>query len=302
MNAALQERPAARILNVTKDEYFADPCEVPSLSQSTAHTLLAQSPLHAWTAHPKLNPQPKIVEEPNAARDEGSMIHSLLLGKGADLVIIKADNYRTKAAQELRDAARAAGRMPVPERRYNELLLVAGTLRANMAQQGLVLGDENEFAIEWTESGVQGPVVCRGRPDNLHRGFALDELQYQHTLFDLKKIRSADFETCMRHVYEYGYDIQRTAYVSGVSKLLGCNPNYIDFIFVFAEIEPPYAVNPIRLDDSFMVMGERRWSRAVGLWENCLINNHWPSYSTRVTTLEAPSWAITKEERINGSF
>jgi hypothetical protein len=302
VSAVLQQRPAARILDVTEDEYFADPCEVPSLSQSTARTLLTQSPLHAWTAHPKLNPQPTIIEEPSAARDEGSVLHALLIGKGAAIDVIKADNYRTNAAKSLRDAARLAGRLPVLEHRYDEILEAAGHVRKNFADYGIVFGEECEFAVEWTEDGVQGPVICRGRPDNLHRGYSLDDLQFEHTLWDLKKIKSADDETCMRHIYEYGYDIQRAAYVSGVSKLLGCSPNAIDFVFVFAEIEPPYAVNPIRLDDSYIVMGERRWARAIGLWEHCLVNDYWPSYTKKIHTLEAPAWAIAKEERLNGSF
>jgi hypothetical protein len=224
------------------------------------------------------------------------------MGKGVELDIIKADNYRTKSAQELRDAARAAGRMPVLECRHAELLEAAKHVRANFSDLGIVFGDEHELAIEWSEESVQGPVLCRGRPDNLHRGYSSNDLQFDHTIWDLKKIKSADDDTCIRHIYEYGYDIQRAAYVSAVSKLLGCSPDAVDFVLVFAEIEPPYAVNPIQLDDSFIIMGERRWSRARDLWQHCLINDQWPSYTKKIHTLEAPTWAITKEERLYGSF
>ena len=36
--------------------YHLDPCPEASLSSTLAKTMLAQSPLHAWTASPRLNP------------------------------------------------------------------------------------------------------------------------------------------------------------------------------------------------------------------------------------------------------
>jgi hypothetical protein len=179
---------------------------------------------------------------------------------------------------------------------------VAANLRGTFIEYGIQLGPESEFAIEWLEPGFHGPVVCRGRPDNLHRGFTQDPAQYAHTAFDLKKIKSADPETCSRHIYEYGYDIQRAAYTSAISKLLGVEPELVDFVFVFMEIEPPYAVNPVRLDETLTVMGERRWQRAVGLWEHCSRENRWPSYTRGITTIEAPLYAIKKEESTYGSL
>jgi hypothetical protein len=303
MSAVRKEAPQARILNVSEDEYFADPCAVPSLSQSLARTLITQSPLHAWTKHPRLNPQPPTVET-SKARDEGSIIHSMLMGKGAQLDVLAFKDYRTKPAQEARDASYAAGHVPVLEHRHAELVKAVDKLRANLAEYGLVLGQESELAIEWHEEGIHGPVLCRCRLDNLHRDFSVDPQRTlaRHTIFDLKKIKSADPETCSRHVDDYGYDIQRAAYVSAVSKLLGVPADRVDFVFIFAEVEPPYAINPVWFDDSLIVMGERRWARATNLWEHCLVNNHWPSYSKTITTLEARPWAIAREEKIHGSL
>jgi len=44
------------VYDIPDKEYHADPCPVPSLSSTLARTLLNQSPLHAWTKHPRLNP------------------------------------------------------------------------------------------------------------------------------------------------------------------------------------------------------------------------------------------------------
>jgi hypothetical protein len=99
--------PFARLLDCSKEQYHADPTEVPSLSYSVAKILLTESPMHAYYYHPRLGGH---VREQTKAMGKGQVIHKLLLGIGADIVVVRADNFRTKAAQELRDAAIAAGK------------------------------------------------------------------------------------------------------------------------------------------------------------------------------------------------
>jgi hypothetical protein len=295
MNAVLDASPRARILPVTEDQYFADPCEVPSLSQSIAHTLITRSPAHAYAEHPRLGkPADAEDEKATAAVNEGSVIHSLLLGRGAPLDVIKADNYTTKVAKELRDAALKAKRIPILEWRYDEIIVAAAALRANIAQYGIEFNGDSEVAIEWREPGIDGDVLCRGRMDHVvfDRG----------TVYDLKKISSADPRTCERHAVEYGYDIQHAAYTSAVSKLLPHFAGRVDFVFLFMEIEPPYQVVPCRPSGVLRELGERRWQRAVALWERCLRDEYWPGYTQTITTLEAPPWALAQEETINASI
>src|SRR5262245_46871486 len=125
---------SARVLDLSHDAYIGDPCETPSLSTSIAHTLLTRSPLHAWTEHPRLgNKRPA----PTVEMDDGTIIHGLLLESGPQLDVIKADNYRTKAAQELRDAARDAGRVPVLEHKLHEMIGIAAKLLKNLSAFGI---------------------------------------------------------------------------------------------------------------------------------------------------------------------
>ena len=67
----------ASILNVSESEYRADPLSVPSLSASIAKVLIMESPAHAYDIHPKLGNRAR---KPSAAMDEGTLIHTLLLG------------------------------------------------------------------------------------------------------------------------------------------------------------------------------------------------------------------------------
>jgi hypothetical protein len=87
-------------MNKVPQDYHADPCVSPSLSQSIAHTLVTLSPRHAWLEHPRLGGQKR---KATKAMDEGSILHRLLLGEGVDVGVIHEDDYKTKAARELRD-------------------------------------------------------------------------------------------------------------------------------------------------------------------------------------------------------
>lgn len=288
MNAVISQPdngPYARILDVSDDEYFADPCEVPSLSQSAAHTLLTGSPLHCWNDHPRLGNNRD--GSTTKALDAGQLVHKLLLGKGQQLAIIDADDFRTKTAQQLRDLAYDANQLPVLRRIYDETVKVADVLRTNIELFGIKLNGESEIAMEWDEQGEHGPVRCRGKMDHIvfDRG----------TIYDIKKIRSAHPDTCSKHLYEYGYDIQHAAYCSALAKLTPEFTGKVDFVFLFMELEAPYCVLPVRPDGQLRELGSMRWSRAVHVWERCLRNNKWPGYSDSIVTLSAPKWALDRE-------
>lgn len=279
---------SARILTLSESEYFADKgSEVPRLSQSTAHTLVSRSPLHAWLSHPRLGAGD--IADHTKAKDDGSILSKLLLGKGADFEVIVADDFRTKAAQQARDLARLNGRIPVLERVIDELRKTAETLRAKLAARGYEFTGESEVPLEWEEQGTEGPVLCRGRPDHI----ILDAWR----IFDVKKILSAHPLTIRRHMYEYGYDIQWAAYTSAVSKLRPDVDHDPEFIFLFMEIQPPYAITPINMArcEAFREIGRMRWARAVELWERCLLRDEWPEYVDGETGVEPMPYVMNEE-------
>ena len=94
--------------------YHADPCELgPSLSSSVGQdfALLNDTPLHAWTKSPRLNPA--FEHETDSKFDLGTVVHELILGRGGGFHIVEADGWTTKAAREQRDEARANGLAPI---------------------------------------------------------------------------------------------------------------------------------------------------------------------------------------------
>ena len=300
MNAAAQEPvPFAHILNVTEEQYHADPCAVISLNQSVAHEIVAECPLKGWQAHPRLGKQQLDAEE--AEKDTkatlaGKVIHRLILGKGAEIDLLDFPDFRTNRAKDARDESKAAGRLPVLRHHMDDFAGAADILREKISLLGYTFDGESEVAIEWNEDGARGPVRCRGRMDHLRRAM--------RQVIDVKKIVSAHPTTISRHIYDYGYDVQWAAYTSGVSKLLGCTADDISYILLFMEIEPPYVVTPVdmRLCHAYREIGRMRWDRAVMLWEQCLHTNRWPEYANSAIGVEPMPYVMTQELGNSGNW
>lgn len=294
MNAVTNQQPLARILDVSEADYFSDPCEVPSLSQSIAKVLVTQSPLHAWTYHPRLgeleNPEVDI-ERGSKQKDDGHIVHRMLLGKGADVEIVHGfDNWKKNAAKALRAEAIEAGRVPVLAHHYENLEAASETIKGNLLTQfGIDLnepGGESEIALEWSEDGANGPVLCRGR---------MDRIQFNRGLiFDVKTIYSAHPDVCGKQAVELGRDIQAAAYISALSKLRPDLAGRIEMLFLHVEIEPPYAIYPGPLDGELLELGRRRWDRAIFLWEECLRTGRWPAYASSITPIRGAGWAVKR--------
>lgn len=294
MNAAVEtDRPFARIIECSEDDYHADPCEVPSLNQSIANVLLDQSPLHAWTAHPKLggvaNEGAEDGEEDTDATRGGKIVHKLLLGRGCDIEVINVDAYRSTAAKAARDAAIAAGRVPIKVKAYDELVAAAETIKGNLALEGIDLEDpdgQSEVAIEWQEQGEHGLVTCRCRMDRVHLN--------RGVIWDLKKIVSADGKTCGRHVASYGYATQHESNTRALAALRPEFAGRVDMLFIFVEVTAPYAVRITRPSGEMREIGRQRWEKALLLWEQCLRTGKWPGYGGGIAPLEVPHWYATE--------
>ena len=92
------------IHDIPAEQYHADPCDTPSLSRSISHTLLEQSPMHAWHQHPLLNPNYQSTHKP--IFDKAHAAHSVLLGGDGKLCVINEKAWRKVVAKDARDEAR----------------------------------------------------------------------------------------------------------------------------------------------------------------------------------------------------
>ena len=85
----------AQRIDITEEDYHADKlpdwCTGPSLSNSMAKILLDKSPAHAYAAHPRLGGAGRVLPASTLQTfDAGKLAHKLLLGRGAEVVVIDA--------------------------------------------------------------------------------------------------------------------------------------------------------------------------------------------------------------------
>lgn len=288
----VREKPLAIIvphgtndfIRMSEAEYFADPCEKPSLSQSIAGVIDRQSPAHGAARHPRLG---GYKGETTESHEKGTLIHALLLGDER-VVVVEAGDWRTKAARERRQEIQADGGIAVLEEDHAEAEIVAETLRTNFEEKGISLKGESELPIFWTEQAANGEIVqCRGLLDKVD--LETGEIR------DLKSCASAHPEAISRHIDAYRYDVQHTAYTRAVGKVLPRLQGRVRMTFVFFELVPPYVVVPVVLDGMYREMGERRWKRAVDAFGEGQRNTRWPGYVDGVLTVSPPQWALAKE-------
>lgn len=265
----------AQLLNVTPDEYHA----LDAFSSSTAKVVLERSPGHARAGMKK---------KPTKAMNGGSIVHRLLLGKGREIEVIQHGDYKTKVAQEKKEAALKAGLIPCLAHELENYATAAESIRVQLADRGIILDGVSEQAITWTEHTKHGPVLCKGMLDHvwLDRGIILD----------LKTCEDASQAAVERAAENYNYGIQSAAYSRALVQLIPEHAGRVAFSFVFAETADPYAVNVTEPDGPFRELGLRRWLRALNTWAECVALNRWPTvYGGNVNPLSPPSWALARE-------
>lgn len=277
------------IREMSAADYHADPSDPPSLSSSIAHLLSSQSPAHAWVAHPKLNPD--FQREDKGHYDVGTAAHALFLEGDAGVAIVDAPDWRTAAAKEARDQARANGKIPLLAGTFAgiEAMVVAAQrqLDTHAADPPLFTDGKPEQSLVWEELGG---VICRARLDWLRDDFA--------TIDDYKTTsKSANPEAYSRALFGIGGDIQAAFYIRGVEALTGRIPA---FRWAVQETSPPYALSVIAPGPDVLTIARKKVEHALALWRRCLASDHWPAYTDQVCWAQLPAWEearwLAKEE------
>lgn len=288
-------------------EYQQDCCEEISLRSSDAWELVRKGgcPAKAAWQNPRLNPL--YVREPKRHFDIGSAAHALLFGKGKEIAIIEGSDYSrnerdgmTKSEKcELRDAAYAAGQVPllIPELKrvqamttaalvQIEKLIDAGTIEANPFNR-----TESEQVLVARVHGVLCRVACDGLSLD---GDVLSEYKTEG--------QSAAPDAWMWKARKLGYIFRLAFYRKVMEELkIAFSPRVQIFV---QETEPPYLLALYRVDDEFLMQEDRRVREALKIWKRCLECNEWPGYSTAGFDLgltEREEMALHGDPKQNGA-
>lgn len=291
------------LYRMTEADYHADPCPLPSLSRSIAQVLIEQSPRHAWTAHPRLNPQ-WAPDEKNARKaDIGSAAHAKLLGQPVEIVTIDAPTYQSNAAKAARDQAYDRGAIPLltadkkildgmMSRAFAELELHQNPVIRELAWPGEKDGSTsfyNEIVACWQDR-VNGR-WCRSRMDRL----AIDD--HRITIIDYKTTEmSAAPNDVKRAIFNNVYHLQDGFYRRGIRHLfpeIDRHEIALDFLFIVQEQHPPHEISVARITAPGRVIGEKMASAGVRLWDHALSTSQWPGYPAITVDAEMPAFIET---------
>jgi len=253
------------------------------LSPSTAKILLRKSPLIAWTRH-RMGGDVETEDTDSMLR--GKILDRMLLGVGPEIVVVDAKDWRTNAAKETRDAAEAAGKLPVLVGKLDAYNEIVEAWRSQLAERGCRITEGRvQKRLEWESEGVP----CCGKPDSV----LVDGRSA--IIYDLKSVEDASDDAVVRAVVNYGWDIQAAAYVEGVEATWPDLAGRVTYEIVPCEStrENAFSVNVKPMGHTMLELGARKWARAKRLWGECLRSGKWRGYSG--TPIEATAWQLSDE-------
>lgn len=265
---------------MTDAEYHARP----ELSSTEARLLLQSPAKYRWR---KDNP-PLIDDSPKF--DIGKAVHSKVLGVGADVIVVDADDWRTKVAREAREEARAEGKAPLLTREFEavnamaEAVLAHSTARALLSQAG-----DSEVSV-FAEVDA---VAVRARFD-----FLPARTDRRTVAVDLKTTLDASLREFERAVARYQYDVQAAHYLDTYGQATGDTD--AAFVLIAVEKEAPYLTAVHQLPTQWMAMGRTKAKRARELWAECSKSGVWPGYPDEVQLLTPPTWTVIEHEERYG--
>ncbi len=271
--------------DVPAADYHADPAPEPSLSSSLAKVLLDQSPRHAWLQHPRLNAGIPPVA-PTSQKEIGTAVHKLVLGRGGDLLVIDAKDYRTNAAKDARAAAYEAGECPILKPDYEQAQAIALAVCEQLAQ----VHDCHGF------NGAASEVVGISHdPTGAWLRCMIDKFEERNggaIIWDLKSgDQSAEPGTLGRRIANMSYEIQAALYERVVSTIRPDLAGRLKFRWVFVENEAPHLITVAELDNAGLEIGRKKVASALALWNRCRRENDWPGYPAAIVIAEFPTFA-----------
>ena len=278
---------------IPADEYHRDPAPAPSLSSTLARLLLNRSPLHAWTASPRLNPAWEPVEKKTF--DIGRAAHRAVLGAGGDYVAYPAEYLASNGAASTKEAKawaeeqRAAGRTPLKADEVDQVGAMADAVQRQIAAMGIKLDPARSELVALAE--VDG-IWCRAMIDNAPADPRLP-------LYDIKSTTDASPEALAKTIATYGYDVQAAHYLAVWKAATGEDRK---FRMIFVEKEAPFGVSVAELyrkpgdEADWFDHADALAADARRIWGECLTSGNWPCYPARVAIVGAPGWHLTKME------
>jgi hypothetical protein len=237
--------------------------------------------------------------------DIGSAAHDVLLGGEDRVAWLDFDSWRTNASKEAREAARAAGRIPMllfnspvvnamveEAHRFIDGSVLAGIFERGLPERTLIWREEFGEIKFGNKVGREAMSIwCRARPDWLTNNHDV-MLHYKTTT------ASARAEKWIRGIMaSSGYGLSLRFYARGLAALLQPAPATRHVILV-QEQEAPYACSLIALTPAKEEIEDHRVRIALEKWATCIATDQWPAYDSRIHYAEPTPWELAEAEEM----
>jgi hypothetical protein len=270
------------VYDLPADVYHADPVPAElggSLSSSGAKLLLPPScpAIYQWArTHPTHSD----------AFDFGHAAHAKVLGAGAEIVAVDADDWRSKAAREAKDQARAEGKAPLLAKDVAVVEAMAEALHAHPIASALLDPDHGKpeqslFVQDEDSGGVWLRAMLDWLPDPGRGRMIVPDYKSTPDL--------GDPESFQRPMANYRYHGQAAWYLDMV-RALGLADEDAAFVFIVQSKQAPYLVSVIEPDAEALEIGRAENRAAINLFAKCTSNNQWPGYDEGVVPASLPGW------------
>ena len=259
--------------------YRGQPADAMSMASSDAVILTETTPAHlraAWAD----------TEDNSKEADLGTLIHALVLEphrKHGLIAEIDAADYKTKAAQEARDAAREAGKIPVLPKHLKQAEGAVQAVRNHPVAAALLA--EGEAEQSWFAKDRATGLYLKCRPDFFTR---------KRIIVDIKSVASAAPDFLQRRVYDGRWFQQAPWYCDVVERVDG--KPAAGYCWLVVEQKPPHSVVIRRPPDTVLMHGHRLNQQAIATMARCVATDQWPSWSDTIEDLSLPSYAMFRLE------
>ena len=263
--------PIGISLDRTMDEYL-------KLPAASAGVILAAYRKCAMAAQWEFTAAEREEEEKKVElADLGTLAHALVLGGEEAAVVIDPKNFPSKstgavpagwtntAIRAARDAARAAGKIPILAPRYAEVQECASAVRRYLDRleglpgtAGLVWdafkpdGGHSEVTVVWEE---EGGILCKCRPDRLSASGSL--------IVDLKfTSASAEPYAWGRQMVREGHYTRAAWYLRGLARsgVVG------EYVFLVCELDAPHLCSLVGLNSHARELGSAQALQGLEIW------------------------------------
>jgi hypothetical protein len=283
VGSAIPDDPTGFHLHLDEAVYHAHPT---SLSVSGAKLILKAPALYKYTR-----------ENPVTSRafDFGHAAHAMVLGVGAEIVVIErtvtdkagevvdtfpADDLKTTSAREHVEKIRAAGKIPMLLKDLAHVEAMAEELQKVTLIRDLMANGQPEVSA-----------FCIDEPTRIMRRSRFDLLD--DLLIDYKTTVCAEPGAFARSAATYGYHMQ-AAWYEQIALDLGRHVR--GFLFIAQEKTPPYLTSVTELTADAVARGAELNRRALERFRDCTDTNLWPGYGDGITAIDLPRYAYYDQE------